>query len=357
MRHVLAFCLMVVATATHAQGTLPAANARVLQQGLIETADAFVLPAYQAQAEAAAVLVHTLENYCAENGDLAAAQVAFADTFLAWQRASIIAVGPIMDAEGPMRVQLWPDPKGFSQRAVRLALRAEDAALLKQGGLKGRSIAMTNLMALELLLYDALPVGSYSCDFAIAIARFQADLAHDLARAWTAGSTFRADYDTAQDGNARFRSVDALIREVLAGAVVYADRLRKLKLQRGIGKKPGDARAERTEARLSGAGLQSITVSFLALADLYDVPFGIFDAAADIGGAMAYLTLAQTANSVADGLTWQAQTLADIAREDGAAAAELRRYADLVLYHETFLKSGFPASVGLVAGFTAADGD
>ncbi len=139
--------------------------------------------------------------------------------------------------------------------------------------------------------------------------------------------------------------------------VVHVDRLRKFKLLRGLGEGPGAARAERTEAAAAGLGLPSIEESFRALADLYEVPGGLFDAAPGLGGTMDYLILAQSAASVADALAFRPRTLAEIAEEDGAEAAELRGYADLVLSHERFLKSGFPASIGLTSGFTAADGD
>ncbi len=344
-------------TTAAAQSRFAPPDAALLQAGLTETADGFILPAYAAQADATADLAAALSAYCAGSGDLAAAQSGFADAFLAWQRASLIAVGPILDDEGPMRVQLWPDPKGFAGRAIRAAVAAEDPALIADGGLEGRSIALTNLTALEGLLYGDLAPGTYACALAQAIAVFQADLARGLETAWTPGSAFRADFDSAHPGNARFASVDTVIRQVLAGAVVHADRLRKFKLLRGMGDAPGEARPERTEARRSGLGLASIRESFRALADFYDTPFGLFDVAPDLGGSMDYFVLAQTASAVADTLSVMPDALDSIAAEDGAAAAELRRMADTVLYHEDFLKTGFTNAIGLTAGFTAADGD
>ena len=350
-------CLLLLVPAA-AQSRLSDGDAATLQAALIETADAFILPAYRAQADAAAGLADAMETHCAGTGDLASTHAAFADTFLAWQRASLIGVGPILDAGGPARVQLWPDPKGFARRAVRAALKVEDPALLAPGGLAGRSVALTNLTALEELLHDVdLAPGGYACDLALAVARHQAGLAADLAAAWMPGGPFRADFEGAADGNDRYGGVEAVVRELLAGAVVHVDRLRKFKLQRGLGLAPGDARPERTEARASGLGLASIEASHRSLAELYGVPHGLFDAAPELGGAMDYVTLAQTAGAVADALAFRDETLVEIAAEDGRAAAELRGYADLALRHEAYLKTGFPASIGLASGFTAADGD
>lgn len=354
----LALCVALFAPGSaFAVSPLGTAQAEMLQEGLIETADAFILPTYTAQAEAAGALVTHARAHCDGDGGAERAQQAFVATLLAWQRASLIDVGPVKAAEGAMRIQFWPDPKGFARRAVRAALQAEDPALLAPGGLEGRSIALTNLTALERLLFPPPEPESYACALAVAIATFQADLAADLAADWMPGSAYRTLYDTAATGNAAYGDVTALMRELLAGAVVHVDRLRKFKIERGLGAAPGEARPERTEARASGAGLASIEASFRGLADFYAVPYGLFDMAPEIGGSMDYIVLEDTARSAADALAIQEATLAEIAAEDGVAAAELRRIADLALFHEAFLKTGFLEAIGLSAGFTAADGD
>ena len=351
---VAALCMPAVAGAV---SPLTEAQSARLQEGLIITADEFIAPAYRSYAEAMQGLETSIDAFCGGRATIADSEQAYVAAFLAWQRASVIQIGPVAAAEGPLRVQLWPDPKGFSARAVRAAIRSEENALLQPGALEGRSIALSNLTALEGLVFDGLEANSYACDLAAAIASYQSDLADDFAAAWDAGNAFRMAFDTAAVGNDFYPSVDALLRDVLAGAVVYTDRLRKFKILRGLGDAPGEARSERTEAKLSGAGLPSIATSFRTLADLYDVPFGLFDTAPDLGGSMEYLVLADTARNVADSLEWYAQTLTQIADEDAAAADEIRRFADLVLYHESYLKTGFLSSLGLVAGFTAADGD
>lgn len=332
-------------------------EAQLLQDGLTTTADAFILPAYRAYAAATGDLAGALAGFCAGTGDIAPARAAFADAFLSWQRAAIVEIGPVMAAEGPLRVQLWPDPKDFSRRAVRLALGEEDPALLASGGLEGRSVALVNLTALEDLLYRDLAPGSYACDLAAAIAAFQHELGEALVDAWTPGSAFRRDYDGAATGNARFASVDDPVRELLAGAVVHADRLRKAKIDRGLGAEAGQARPERTEAIASGLGLASIEAGFRALADLYQTPGGLFDVTQGISGSMEPYMLGETARSIADTLAAETRSLAEIAREDGAMAEELRGFGRLTVFHEDFLKTGLPQSLGLTTGFTSTDGD
>ncbi|MEM1373011.1 MAG: imelysin family protein [Pseudomonadota bacterium] len=353
----LSLCLSFATSSANGFTVLGEEEAALLQTALTTSADAFVLPAYEAQQAAAADLNASLGAYCVGEGAIEPAQEAFVDLFVAWQRASIVGLGPIMDEEGPLRVQLWPDSKGHSQRATRTAIRAGDPALLEPGALVGRSIALTNLTALEGLLFRDLAAQSYACDLARAIAAFQADLATDLVAAWSPGSGYRAVFDSAGDGNETYPTVDALVREFLAGSIVYTDRLRKFKLARGLGDAPGDARPERTEAVRSGAGLASLEESFRTLAAFYDTPGGLFDAATAMGGTKNYSALADVATSVADSLAALDRSLEEVVAADGDAAADLRRYVQLVTFHEAYLKVGFLNSIGLSAGFTSADGD
>ena len=118
--------------------------------------------------------------------------------------------GPLSGEIDPRRIQLWPDPKGFSSRAVRRALITEDPGLLAEGALDTHSAALVNLTALEDLLYEDLSPGTYGCDVATAIGRFHRDLSARVAAAWTPGSPFRADFDTAATGNARYGTVDVV---------------------------------------------------------------------------------------------------------------------------------------------------
>lgn len=353
----IALCLALLPASAAAQSAFDGEVAAALQTGLTATADGFILPAYAALEAGTSALETALDSYCAGEGALAPARDDFAAAFLAWQRASVIQVGPIMEAEGPKRVQLWPDPKGFAARAVRTAIQAEDPGLVAPGGLGGRSIALVNFTAMEGLLYGDLAPGSYACDLTHAIAAYQAELAAGLVAAWTPGAEFRTAYDTAAAGNARYDSVDPLVRELLAGAVVYTDRLRRQRIERGFGTAPGEARAARTEAVASGLGLASLAENFRALADLYAVPGGFFEISADVGGTTEYHMLGQTAAGIADELAAYPASLADIAEEDGDMAAELRSLGGLVLFHEDYLRLGLPGSIGLASGFTSADGD
>jgi len=357
MKRLFALALTLIPCGAFAQSQLSQKDAAVLQAGLTVTADAFILPSYQQQKTAAEALVNALTTFCKGDADIVPAHDAYADLFLAWQRSSSIQIGPITQAEGPMRVQLWPDPKGFSRRAVLATKRDENPALLEQDGLKERSIALVNLSALERLLYQDLFAQTYSCDLSVAIARYQLGLASDLVDAWSPGHAFRHDYDNAHTGNATYENLDAVIRELLAGLVVYTDRIRKFKIQRGLGAQQGDAREERTEARLSGLGRQSIAESHKALHDLYEIPFGFFDVTPDVGGLMEYFVLGETAGNVADALYLEDRTLVEIATADGPTAQQIRQYGDLMLYHEQYLKDGLTTSIGMTSGFTSADGD
>ena len=352
------FALALAASPACADSAFPADEGQALQAGLTRTADGFILPGYDAWATAAEGLHGALQGYCAGTGTLEAPQEAFAETYLAWQRISVVQMGPITAAEGPMRVLLWPDPKGFADRAVRMATQAEDPAMTAPGGLEGRSIALVNMGALEDLVFDAgLAPGSYPCDLAVAIAGYQADLSAGIAAAWTPGADYRDAFDTAVAGNSRYPQVDDALRELFSGVTVQIAKIAGDQIGRGLGPEPGAARAVRTEARDSGLGLASLAASFRGLSGLYTVDGGVFDVAADIGSTAEHRLLAGTALSIADDLDALPQTLPEIAEEDGAAAEDLRALVPLVDFHDTYLTVTLPGSIGLTAGFSASDGD
>ena len=357
VRFALFLLLVFPSSLSHAASPFSSAQAELLQDGLSRTADDFILPSYRGYSEAVTDLTKSIKSYCTGTGDLKPVHSAFEKSYLAWQKASIIQVGPVMDADGLLRFQLWPDPKGFSRRAIKKAQRAEKPSLLAKGGLEKASIALTNLNSLELLLYGRLEPQSYGCDLSVAISRHQSELAGMLVAEWTGGAAYRHAFDSAKDGNDRYESVDQLIRELLAGIVVHADRLRKFKIQRGLGLEAGKTYPKRTEARKSGLGLASIRAGFRALSDLYGVPYGFFDVTPDIGGPMDYYTLGDTAGGVADALGLETRSLVEIAEEDGALAQKLRGFGDLTLRHETYLKTSLSDAIGLSMGFTSVDGD
>ncbi|MEL6784481.1 MAG: imelysin family protein, partial [Pseudomonadota bacterium] len=301
-------CAGVAFGPAKAQARFDSAKAKLFQDALITTANEFIVPGYQAWAVAAAAMKRDLQASCSGGLTIDDAQTRFEETFLAWQRISIIQYGPIADGKGLWRAQIWPDPKGFSKRAIRTALAKQDAQLLQQSALEKQSVALVNLTALEELLYADLKPNTYACDLSVAIASYQANLSAKVAAEWVQ-SPFRTAFDTAAKGNERYPNIETLMREVLAGAVVYTDRLRKFKLQRGLGASSGQARPERSEARKSGLGLKSIETSFRALKDFYDVPYGFFDVTPDAGGSMEFFALGETAASISDTLAVESRTL------------------------------------------------
>lgn len=351
-----ALVLCLVPLAAGAQSRFTAEEAALLQDGLTVTADAFILPAHDAFATAAAGLETAFAAYCDGNGDRDALHAAYADSFLAWQRVSVVGLGPVLDAEGPMRFQLWPDPKGFSARAIRQATAAEDPALLAPGALNGRSIALTNLTALEDLAYGTEP-GTFACDLGTAIAAEQAAMAGALADGWRPGSAHRTAYGTADRGNATYGSVDDVLRGLLDGLSVQTHRIRADKIGRGLGEAPGGTRPERTEARASGLGLASLAASLRAMGEILTVEGGVFDVTPEVGGSKDYALQGGTMLRLADMLDGEARRLDEIAREDGEAATELRNIAVLTGFLETYLTVTLPGSIGLTTGFSSSDGD
>lgn len=351
----LGFYLMTaiaIATPTSADD-----SQKVIQRALVETADQFVYPNYLALTSAAAELQASLSSYCDGQGTQAQVHSAFETSFLAWQRASLIQLGPIMEAEGPMRFQLWPDSKGFARRAIKRAVSKQSSSLLEPGAMEGRSIALVNLTALELLLYEELLPQTYPCSLSIAIATYQSDLAKKITNDWKPGSDYRYEHDKALDGSKLYPTSEDLLREYLAGAVAYTDRLKKFKLLRGLGEAPGETRAKRTEAYRSKLGLLSIAISMETLMDFLTLEEGIFTSAKQLGGTDEHIVLSITLSGLIDKLDTENGNLEQIAIDDGKEAESLREYVESLRYLEAYLKQGFFEPIGMTAGFSSADGD
>jgi predicted lipoprotein len=100
--------------------------------------DAVVLPAYDRFAASTSPLLAASEQLCAAvtEGNLAAAQQAYAAAFAAWQGVQHLQFGPdhLLQLELPPAV--WPDDNGTALRQLDALLAAADPAVLAVGRLR-----------------------------------------------------------------------------------------------------------------------------------------------------------------------------------------------------------------------------
>lgn len=258
MRRALAALLFLLPAAAGAE-TPAAAAPDPRDPAIREAVEAHALPrfaAFAAAADALAAEAAAEGETC--GGD--AFKAAWSDAFDAWISASHLRFGPTEEQERAFALSFWPDPKGFTAKALR-QLSADPALVEKihEGSIAGRGF-----YAMEPLLYDpdfaALPG---RCAILAAQAHEVAMIAGEILADWQAS---RAPMLLAHDGGA-YRDGSEAARELYkaldAGLQFTAD----VRLGRPMGTfdKP---RPTRAEARLSGRSLRHVELSLASLEDL-----------------------------------------------------------------------------------------
>lgn len=139
-------------------------------------------------------LVDAMGALCADpSADAQAlAQDRFGRTATAYGRVEFIRIGPLMEDNRSDRLLFWPDRKGIALRQVQAILADEDETATSLDTLRGKSVAVQGLTALEFVLFgtgaEALAgaEGAFRCRYGAAIAGNLAAIADELAAGWYA---------------------------------------------------------------------------------------------------------------------------------------------------------------------------
>jgi len=329
--------------------------------------DQVIVPAYQQMAAAMAGLDAASRAFCAapDAASLAGAMDAFGRAMDAWQRAQPIALGPVTWNGRAARIEFWPDKSGTAARQVRRALQDRDPALVVDGGLEGKSVALQNLATYERLLYErgeqiasagASDEDRYACALMAAIARFQAGLSAQILADWTAPGGYREAVVGAAAGNEHYAADDEPAVELLKSISGALDLAIQVKLERPLGKSIDRARPKRAESWRSGRSLDDIAANLETARQLYAVTGGFGDLLAaagagplDIGLRKQFDEAVETARSIGLPLH-QAVTDAPARARVEDLVAQLKRLRLLIA-------GPVADEIGLVIGFNALDGD
>jgi hypothetical protein len=321
-------------------------------------ADAVIMPAHESYAAAMAGLAPAIEPLCtdptAEN--LAAARTGFGRALAAWQRLQPVAFGPILEDGRASRVQFWPDKHGTAGRQLRQALATEDPALIADG-VAGRSAALQSLAGLEVLLFDD-PAGpsAYGCGLALAIGRFQADLAAEVLAAWQGEGGFHRSFTAADGGNDLFydarEAQTALLRAILASLDVIVTQ----KLERPLDQALDKARPKRAESWRSEHSLDNIAANLETIRALYATEGGLHLWLQ--GGGLKTLddlmrSLLADAHAAAAGLGMPLEQ----AIGDAGARAKVEALLAQAKRLRTLFATTLADAAGITVGFNATDGD
>ena len=149
--------------------------------------------------------------------------------------------GPARQGNRFERLQYWPDRKGRGLRQVRMVLSQQPATHTDIAQLRGQSVAVQGLLALEFVLFRSesytlsSDTGSYDCRYGSAISGAIAQTAKDLNADWKRADGYAALMKNAGVENPIYRSGFEVMREILRAAGEQIQVVKDLKLAPALG--------------------------------------------------------------------------------------------------------------------------
>ncbi|HMA16064.1 MAG: imelysin family protein [Bacteroidota bacterium] len=265
----LATVLALAAAAPAAQAAEP--DYQALNAALVED---YVLPRYEAFAEATASLDAALTEACADGRPTPVeAGPAYHAAMDAWMAVQHLRFGPSELFLRADRTAFWPDTRNTVGRHLAQLLAARDARALAPETFASGSVAVQGFPALERLLFDSEPeiwATPFGCDVVWAIGANLEDIGAGLLADWRGGEVHFAQVVlSAGDGNSRyFDAKEATLdfAKALRGALLLAQ---DFKLGRPLGDKPEASRATRAESWRSARSLRNVLINLTSARDLY----------------------------------------------------------------------------------------
>jgi hypothetical protein len=346
---VLLLLLVLGHGAAHADATAEQSGlqARLVEAILVQT----ILPDHAALVGATDRQGQAMRAFCAAPGaeTLAAARGAFRDLVSAFSRVEMYRFGPGRQDNRLARLNFWPDRRGLGMRQVRRILAEQDASATDPATLRGKSVAVQGLSALEQVLFDSRDgtVPDFACRYGIAIAEASHATATALRDGWRGEQAALLRHPGPD--NPLYRDRGEALMSLLKAATEQLVIVEQQKLGRVLRDDPASANPLAAPFRLSGMTLQAVAANIAAsravlahpdLDNLFrELDFELAQAQIAIDGALQH----------PGGI---AARIADPATHDllQYARIPLRAAVDL---HDTRL---LPA-LGLTRGFNALDGD
>jgi len=338
--------------------TTPAQAA--LQKRLVETIlTETILPDHAALVQATAEQRRTMRAACATPSPeaLSEAQTAFRDLVTAFSRVEMYRFGPGREDNRLARINFWPDRRGLGMRQVRRILEERDQTATDPATLRGKSVAVQGLSALEQVLVKAADgvIPDFACRYGTAIADVTHETAEALLIGWRDSQADLLRHPGPE--NPLYRDQGETLKALLKAAMEQLVIVGQQKLGRVLRDGPASANPLSAPFRLSGMTLRAVAVNIaasravLAHPDMPDLDDP------DLLNLFRELDfeLKQSEAAVRSALDHPGGIAARIA---DPATHDLLQYARIPLQaavelHDTRLLS----ALGLVRGFNALDGD
>ncbi|KQR77981.1 imelysin family protein [Rhizobium sp. Leaf341] len=328
--------------------------------------DGFIRPGYRDLVERTGALADHLRPLCHRPSprSLAHAKRAFTDVTAAWSRIEIVRVGPVLDDNRFERVLFFPDRKSTGLKQVQRILAEGDETATIATSLRGKSVAVQGLGALEYVLFgtdaDVLldaPDG-FRCRYARAIAENLTSVAAELSAAWENPRGVQAAWKAPGPDNPLYRTEGEAATELLGILVHGVESLRDQRLRPvfagAITPAPSPGHPKLAVYWRSGQTMASVAGNARGLKALFDssgmrtlLPADKQSIAASIDIVLNDLIAS------ADAVDRPIDTSLTDPAEREKLLLVLRNANDLLQR----LNLDFGAAIGLGAGFSFADGD
>ena len=324
-----------------------------------------IVPGYKALVAAAVAQRAAMERLClAPSADaLAQARAAFAGLVGAFSRVEPYRFGPAREDNRFERLFFWPDPRGRGLRQVEALLSAEDPAATDPGSLRGKSVAVQGLPALDIVLSGAgsdglaVPAGGFRCRYGAAVAAAVETTAGEILAGWTAPDGFGSLMRRAGPDNPVYRSHGEAVAHLLQAGAEQLGVVADLKLAPVLGDDPASARPRLAPFRRSDLPLVAIAGNLegvATLASALDLPALLPPADRGLASELSF-ELRQALAPIA-ALSGDGRPLEAILADPGSHA-RLAYATAPVGGARALLATRIPAALGLVSGFNSLDGD
>lgn len=333
----------------------------------LELAQAYVVPRFDALADAAAGLDEAATAFCGSPSPeaLAGLHGAFLATAEAWAVVEHLRTGPSSIGNRTERISFWPERKNVTQRQLAALLKRPDVTSLTAAELAGGSVAVQGLPALEMLLYGgeseaALLAGDPArCAVVRAIAANVAAIGRALADEWSQGGSFLLVLAHPDTPNPFFADGAEAAKRLFNDLLTLFQLVGDVKLQAPMGETRDSARPTLAEGWRSGRSLRMIAANLASARAMFgrDGEFGLHDLLAAGFDSREIDREIQNAFDAAESALAAIPEPLDqaVQTEDGRAAVinflhHWRRARDQVAQR-------FGPAVGIAVGFNALDGD
>jgi hypothetical protein len=279
---------------------------------------------------------------------------------LAWARIENYRFGPLMRDNRSDRILFWPDRKGIALKQVQAIFASEDASATDPATLKGKSVAVQGLGALEFVLFGtgaetlATPEGDFRCDYGNAISGAMSDVAAEMSAEWYASPGIASRMMRPSAADADYRSNDEVLTELVGVMAHGVEMIRDQRILPFLGRDGEAPKPKSAPFWRSNMTMPAILASFEGLRTLL--------VASDIWryAPTDQFSIGEQAMAEFDNVAIYGSGVTGTVEEAMADPAQVDQLTNIVISSQVLGKlvgEDLPAALGLSVGFSSLDGD